>query len=77
MELATENGGICTDPIYWPGHPEWEISIRSFAKENLKLLEECKIIRYATGYFGWEDLPERERRKYEIQFAIIMGEKTI
>jgi len=77
MELTTEKGGVCTDPSYWPGHPEWENSVRSFAKHNLELLKECKKIRYVTGYFGWEDLPEKERIEYENRFAMIKEKHNI
>ncbi len=75
MYLQSEKGCINTDPSHWPGHPEWESDKRNFAKSNLKLLEECKVIYEVEGYFGWSDLPENERKEYQKRFAIIISQK--
>jgi len=75
MHLDSDKGYGYTDPCHWPGHPEWESDKRNFAKNNIKLLEECKVIHDAGGYFGWEDLPEDERKQYSDRFAIIMSQK--
>lgn len=71
MILCGDEGGICTDPPY----PYGEKEVKNFAKGNLELLEEYKVIREAKGYFGWEDLPEDERKKYQKRFAEIMLQK--
>lgn len=76
MILHNNKGWVYTDPCYWPSHPEWESQKRKFAKSNLELLEECKLIHDVSGYFGWEDLPENERKKYEKRFATIVKNKV-
>ena len=75
MDLHGDKGWTYTDPSHWPGHPEWENDKRHFAKSNLKLLEECKVIYKVGGYLGWTDLPKNEREQYQKRFAEIVSQR--